>query len=303
VEDFRYQRRTTKGRYGLEQPDGQPEQTYVPASYVKWIEGGGARVIPIHYRTPKAELDELLSSLNGMVFTGGCLSLEDNTTYYQTAKYIYEKAIEFNENGDYFPIWGTCMGFQLLTILGAQDHSVLLSYAFDSENLPLPLLYTPEAANSRLFGNAPTNVVTWLSDHTLNVTINLHHDGILPTSYYNNQNLRTEFKLLSYNYDRVGKAFGSTIEGHKHPFYGVQYHPERNQYEWDTPEAVSHAPQAIACAQYFSEFFVEECRKSAHTFSDSKTEQSLLIYQYSPTYTGGDDDSFPEQQTYYFMWK
>jgi gamma-glutamyl hydrolase len=60
---------------------------------------------------------------------GGGLSLQSNTTYYQTAQFIFQSAINAYHNKDYFPLWGTCMGFQLLTILGAQDHSVLEEYA------------------------------------------------------------------------------------------------------------------------------------------------------------------------------
>ena len=41
-----------------------------------------------------------------------------------------------NENGDYFPIWGTCMGFQLLTALPTGKD--LLSPS-DSEDLHIPL--------------------------------------------------------------------------------------------------------------------------------------------------------------------
>ena len=31
-----------------------------------------------------------------------------------SAKKIYDIAVEMNNNGTYFPIWGTCLGFQLL---------------------------------------------------------------------------------------------------------------------------------------------------------------------------------------------
>jgi len=53
--------------------------------------------------------------------------------------------------------WGTCMGFQLLSILGANNHSVLEENAFDSENLPLALNFTEAASQSRMFGGAPSD--------------------------------------------------------------------------------------------------------------------------------------------------
>lgn len=44
-----------------------------------------------------------------------------------------------NDAGDYFPIWGTCMGMQLLTVLVAGENLLTKTPA---ENLALPLNLT-----------------------------------------------------------------------------------------------------------------------------------------------------------------
>ena len=62
-----------------------------------------------------------------------CLTLK--MTLYRS-KYILHQAYEA---GDYFPVWGTCQGFQLLvTITANQD--VMSKYS--AEDLPLPLNFT-----------------------------------------------------------------------------------------------------------------------------------------------------------------
>lgn len=33
------------------------------------------------------------------------------------ARYILEKAMAAHDSGDYFPIWGTCLGFELLHLV------------------------------------------------------------------------------------------------------------------------------------------------------------------------------------------
>ena len=43
-----------------------------------------------------------------------------------------------NDNGDYFPLWGTCLGFELLGYLATDKNYSVLS-AVDAENLSLPL--------------------------------------------------------------------------------------------------------------------------------------------------------------------
>jgi gamma-glutamyl hydrolase len=118
------------------------------------------------------------------------------------------------------------MGFQLLSILIANDSNVLCENCFDSYNLPLPLDFTSLAANSRLYGNLPNDVIQ--SFATKNITINLHHDGVAPSTYENNPRLSSFVNLLSTNVDRKGNPFGSSFEAKKVPIYATQYHPERN---------------------------------------------------------------------------
>ena len=43
---------------------------YFPASYVKWIESGGGRVIPIMSDAKHEEVRDLLSMVNGVLFPG-----------------------------------------------------------------------------------------------------------------------------------------------------------------------------------------------------------------------------------------
>jgi gamma-glutamyl hydrolase len=74
-----------------------------------------------------------------------------------------------------FLVWGTCQGFQLLSILTADNETVDERYQYDSENLPLPLDFTPNAKSSRMFKNAPQHIFETFRDKS--ITMNLHHDG------------------------------------------------------------------------------------------------------------------------------
>ena len=47
---------------------------------------------------------------------------------------------------------------------------------------------------------------------TRNVTVNLHHDGVAPSSFAAGTTLGGAFRVLSTNVDAKGKAFASTIE-------------------------------------------------------------------------------------------
>ena len=45
--------------------------TYIAASYVKFIQMSGAQVVPIFAFNSTQYLDDILSKVNGVLFTGG----------------------------------------------------------------------------------------------------------------------------------------------------------------------------------------------------------------------------------------
>jgi gamma-glutamyl hydrolase len=99
--------------------------TYIAASYVKFLESAGARVVPIHYDSTRAELTSLFHSINGVLFPGGGADLSNTTLIRRSGQILYDLAIAANDAGDSFPLWGTCMGFQFLGLLTAQQDSIL----------------------------------------------------------------------------------------------------------------------------------------------------------------------------------
>ena len=111
------------------------------------------------------------------------------------------------------------MGFELLNVLVAEDPSVLTA-GFNSENLTLPLDFTPSGPFSRMTaGNK--EVIEILE--TQPVTMNNHHSGVAPTAFYGNSKLTTMFDVVATNKDRDGKEFISTIEAKSYPIYSSQW--------------------------------------------------------------------------------
>jgi len=248
--------------------------------YAKWIEQGGARAVVIPYDAPPDDMDTLVDSVNGVLFTGGNVKLRFNETtgYMAAAGRIFDRMNARHAAGIWQPLWGTCMGFQTLNILAARNDSALSRAAFDSENLALPLALTAYGKRSRMLGaDTPQDVLTTLT--SLNVTENLHHDGVKPSQYATNANLSSFFKVVSTNVDRKGVAFVSTSEHPTRPVYAVQWHPERNQFEWDSDlPSINHGGDAVRAMSWLSSFFIAEARKNNATFAPNA---SHLLEQYS----------------------
>ena len=58
--------------------------------------------------------------------------------------------LQSSRHGDHFPIWGTCNGFELLTVLSSQDQSRLAHC--QSENIANPLHLMPDWETSKIYG-------------------------------------------------------------------------------------------------------------------------------------------------------
>ena len=96
-------------------------------------------------------------------------------------------------------------------MVAGDDTSVLGTC--DSDDVSLPLNFTSHAATSRMFGNAPADVMDTL--RTEGVTYNHHDYCVTKETFEKNSLLNEFFNVLSYNEDPKGTTFISSIEGKK----------------------------------------------------------------------------------------
>ncbi|KAK6777128.1 hypothetical protein RDI58_023845 [Solanum bulbocastanum] len=100
--------------------------SYIAASYVKFAEMAGARVIPIIYTEPPEIINQKLNLVNGIIFTGGW---SKKGLYFEVVKGIFEKVLEKNDAGEHFPLLAICLGFELLTMIISKDNNILEEFS------------------------------------------------------------------------------------------------------------------------------------------------------------------------------
>ncbi|KAM4588036.1 gamma-glutamyl hydrolase [Odontesthes bonariensis] len=253
--------------------------SYIAASYVKYVEGAGARVVPIRINCTEEEYAKIFNSINGLLLPGGDVDLQ-TSQFSRAARIFYNLALRANEAGDYFPIWGTCQGFQQLSVLTANKNLLTLT---DTKAVALPLTLTTAAQSSRLFGSFPKDLLQSLADE--NITSNFHSWSLSMQNFSRNARLRRFYKVLSTNSDGK-KQFISTMEAHRYPFYAVQWHPEKSPFEWIEKSGMVHTINSVRASFYTASFFVSEAMKNHHCFSSPAEEDRALIYNFSPIYRG-----------------
>ena len=256
---------------------------YIAASYVKYLESSGARVVPIWNDLTETETEEIFNSINGVLFPGGDVDLV-SSGYAKVGKMILDLAKKsFDKTPqDYFPVWGICLGHEILSgyVTGGTE---ILSHT-NSENITLTLDFQEGYKQSEIFRDISPELEQFLS--TVPITANFHHWSVTVKSFNQNKKMKDFFNVLSTSVDRNGTEFVSTMEGKHYPFFSTQWHPEKNSFEWNPVRNMSHIAKAIETTQYMSNLFVNKARLSQHKFESTEKEEAALIYHYNPLYTG-----------------
>ena len=90
--------------------------SYITASYIKWIESGGGKVIPLFYDDKWSNIQTLLTQINGILFTGGGGSYNPNNPYFiqfnKILDYLQNFAQQNKNKNISIPVWATCLGFE-----------------------------------------------------------------------------------------------------------------------------------------------------------------------------------------------
>ncbi len=184
------------------------KRSYIAASYVKYLQSAGARVVPILDTYNKKNLTLLFNSINGLLLPGGGVSLS-TSKFFKTGKKLHQMAVDFNHKGGYFPIFSICLGFEAMHIYVEKNRKILSR--FNAENESLPIKLESSYKTSRMFYNLTKELKDALENKGL--TSNFHKDGIDPAWYKKSKILKEEYRLLATSKDRKGKPFVAAFEG------------------------------------------------------------------------------------------
>nr|AFK41094.1 unknown [Medicago truncatula] len=262
------------------------DASYLAASYVKFVEAGGARVVPLIYTEPWEILLKKLELVNGVLFTGG---VANDGLYFEIVGRIFKKVLEKNDAGDYFPLYATCLGFELITMIVSEDNDTLEDFAAENQASSLQFVENVNIKES-VFQRFPPDLLKKLSTDC--IVMQNHQYGISPVKLLGNQKLSSFFEILTTSNDQDDKVYVSTVRSRNYPVTGFQWHPEKNAFEWGSP-SIPHTEDAIRTTQYAANYLVSEARKSLNR----PVAQELLdnlIYNYRPTYCGYAGKGFDE---------
>jgi len=267
----------------MEAIDALPKgQSYIAASYIKLFESAGAEMIPIPANIPEEEYRDILNHVNGVIFPGGHAKFQ-LSKYFKHLQIAFDKSLQATWSGDYFPIFGICLGFQHL-IAGVAESKITPILDKSLVDKSFPLIYSPLARESRMFGSLPRHLYDILGNKSY--AYHNHHFSIDVKDFVTNPMTNRFFKILSTNISPSGNEVVSSVEAFEFPIFGIQWHPEKIPYEFSEDVHCNHDPDNVEISFYMAAFFVDECRKSKQRFESEKVLRDLLIYNYKTSHSG-----------------
>lgn len=191
----------------------------------------GAQVIPLFYHYSTAQLDAILSKINGVFFPGGEMPIDKNNQWTSNIQYVFDYANKQNDKGNPFPIWATCLGYEAVMYLfsGRADNMTTLTRVNGQRGLPCNL--TVKNSSSILLKSL--NAQEYKEVTTGNGLLWFHHTwSITLKTYQETPSINKFWKLVSTSWTQDGVEFVSTAEAFNYPYFLTQYHPEKNSFEW-----------------------------------------------------------------------
>ena len=77
--------------------------------------------MPLIYGEDPANITMKVSKLNGILYPGG------SGNYYEFGKQIFEQVKKINhDQGQFYPLWSTCLGFERFVQYTAHDKDILV---------------------------------------------------------------------------------------------------------------------------------------------------------------------------------
>lgn len=266
--------------------------SYVAASYVKAIEGSGARVIPIFLDKPEEYYSSVVTSINGLLLPGGntWFYKDDDKTpkdygYLRAAELLYKEVKKVNNCNNNFPVLGICLGFEVLLFLDAEKEEIRERFKNGrTVKSTLKLDFLKEHLLDQLWQEC-----LYLSEEPL---CYFSHQFYITERRMSHGELKEKWNIIATTtVEEV--TFVSIIESKEYPILGLQFHPEKNSFEWKENLNIPHHEKAISSSRFFFDWLVNSSRKNVHYFKDKKQEFSSLINQFPKTVTIG-NKSFDE---------
>ena len=195
---------------------------------------------------------------------------------------MFDEILKKNDSGEYFPGWGTCLGYENMTSYTADIGNKILE-KLEAHKVSLQIKFVKDPAQTkmwRMFGPAAREF------ETKAFTFNSHQWSIRPETFETDKGLASFWDVTSISETAEGVPFVASIESKKYPIMATQFHPEKPSEVWTDGLNINHSWESIQLQEMFSKEFVMMARQNTNTFGNYTEYQPFDISNFKSIDTG-----------------
>jgi gamma-glutamyl hydrolase len=227
--------------------------------------------------------------VNGLLFTGGSAPLftadGQASNYTSIGCFIFDLVRQINDEGVYYPLWATSLGFELINVCISPDPNTISTFSGEPA-YAANVKFTKAAKRAVLFDTYAGSMIKRVQQSHA-TQLFAHEHGIAPSTYAKTAALTDFYRVVAVGHDLDSSEFIAIVEARDYPIYGSQFNIEKNLYEWSLTSPIPHNSAAVFVASYYSQFFVAEARRNSLSFDSELALKSHLIYNYKPHFMDG----------------
>ena len=251
------------------------EMSFFPLSYAKWLISYNVIIIPIDIKNEPEYILKAMDHLNALLLIGGVTPIyihnqkitidgenshailkREPSDYTKTVKQIIEKAKEINISRR-FGIWGTCLGFESLLIADS-DYTLGLNFVGNldynsSIHIEDPNKDEGKFLSSELRLNSSKHKDLFYFNHNWAFTVD---------NFKSNEKIKDNWEIIATSNTRSNHRIIAMVKAKGYPFYAVQFHPEKTEFETGPKVHAVRTKEAITAAQKLAQLFLKSIEKS-----------------------------------------
>lgn len=211
------------------------KNTFIKMSHVKFLEQGGARIVPVSYKLDKNQLNQILEQVNGIYIPGDSGAILQNERYLAGVREVLQWAQSHNVvNEQHFPVAAVGYGYLALMMTAIKSEETI-------QTMPEETILSSEELNLRLKPE-DTYFFDGLSLKEMeailnNITFfNEMQYGIPLKKFLGETMLSQVFvPVATYNSEQKNQEeeFVAMVEGAHFPFFGTAFSVEKFQFNHD----------------------------------------------------------------------
>jgi gamma-glutamyl hydrolase len=136
---------------------------------------------------------------------------------YEIGKLVFDQIVKYNDEGHFYPAWGTCLGYEDMVAYTATAGNKTFGI-FELHDTSLKLHFDKDPHHTRMYEALGDKAFEFEKNQFL---YNGHHFAVSPEEYEKDEGLNSFWDVTAHHLMPNGTAFVASIESKNYPIFAT----------------------------------------------------------------------------------